>query len=720
MAELDPIKQRVVVVVDDAIRKTTKFDKKMSDTERKSVKSTARIGQGFRSLVGPIKVATAAVAGFGAGMTVMVTKQLKAIDVIDKTSERLNIATNDLVAFTFAVEQNGASSEALNMGLQRMTRRISEAASGTGEAVKALDELDLDARELAAMSAGDQFRTLADAISGVASQGRRAALTQKLFDSEGVKLLNTLQLGSAALRQYADDAERMGLAVSQVDADNIALATATMSRLGKQIEGVIRQFTIELAPAITAFGAAMQDAGGSADKAGSGIKVMAAAVTEGLRQGAAFGAFVVQTFQSVELAVALGRTELLKWRDSLAHAGQAVAGFGSNLGEVFAGIGDIIGAAFDSPVAAIKVLFGKMTASVIGLVQDMASNIHEALIGLVPDSVSNQFNVLNVKLGVAKGTMEGLARTADEQMGGAMTAALDRTAAAATNLFNVQTTGSQAAQEQMAAMTPRFLELGASFVSPLQAAQNALHTFDETFRQVGESVQEATGGEGGGLNILGMLGLDNPDKMAEAMQMGLDRTAEYMNNLVGITSEGQRQITETERRYAEQRAAFEAMTAKEKTKHVLGELQNMTQGLARHNKVAFDINKGLGIANATIGAYESFNKNLAAYPQPLGGILAAGALASGLMQVQAIASQQFSRGGGGGGGRAAPAPAPANVAAPSTGAAPGPQQISIDASSLNTIPGDNLMRVGDAQSMLDGVNTALMQRGQAPLTGAGL
>ena len=68
---------------------------------------------------------------------------------------------------------------------------------------------------------------------------------------------------------------------------------------------------------------------------------------------------------------------------------------------------------------------------------------------------------------------------------------------------------------------------------------------------------------------------------------------------------------------------------------------------------AFNLNKGLAIADATINSYAGFTKALAAYPPPFNFIAAGAVLAAGLAKVAAIASTKFNpKGGGSSGGGA--------------------------------------------------------------------
>jgi hypothetical protein len=90
-----------------------------------------------------------------------------------------------------------------------------------------------------------------------------------------------------------------------------------------------------------------------------------------------------------------------------------------------------------------------------------------------------------------------------------------------------------------------------------------------------------------------------------------------------------------------QRRQFDQMTAKQQTQFVLGELLNMTNGVAAHNKTMFNINKAAGIANAIINTSLGVTKALSAYPPPISIAMAAVQLVAGMAQVRAIKSAQF-------------------------------------------------------------------------------
>lgn len=90
-----------------------------------------------------------------------------------------------------------------------------------------------------------------------------------------------------------------------------------------------------------------------------------------------------------------------------------------------------------------------------------------------------------------------------------------------------------------------------------------------------------------------------------------------------------------------ERKRFEQMNVTQQSQFVIGELLNLTQGVAAHNKTMFQINKVAGIANAIINTSLGVTKALSSYPPPLSIAMAAVQFAAGMAQVQQIKNAQF-------------------------------------------------------------------------------
>ncbi len=201
------------------------------------------------SLIGGLAAAGVALAA-GGSLKGIAESQLASLDATAKFADRLGLAAERLAGLRHAAEQTGVSAGKLDTGLQRMTRRLAEAGAGTGAARAALAELGLDAGRLAAMSPDEQFHAIADAMQGVANQGDRVRLAMRLFDSEGVGLVNTLKVGSDGLREYQREAERLGIAMTGVQLDGVEDANDAIDRMRKSFSGATGVLVSELSPSL--------------------------------------------------------------------------------------------------------------------------------------------------------------------------------------------------------------------------------------------------------------------------------------------------------------------------------------------------------------------------------------------------------------------------------------------------------------------------------------
>lgn len=198
-----------------------------------------------------VKRAFGALATTGAIALVGLTRAgTQTADTLAKTADKLGLAASELAGLRFAAEQTGVGVKQLDLGLQRMVRRVAEAAQGTGEAKNALKELNLNAKELTRLSPDEQFRRVADAFGNVATQSDKVRLGFKLFDSEGVGLVNTLKEGRAGLDAFRREAEDLGLTLERVQLDNIEEAADAQNRLSKAFSGLGQQLAATFAPAM--------------------------------------------------------------------------------------------------------------------------------------------------------------------------------------------------------------------------------------------------------------------------------------------------------------------------------------------------------------------------------------------------------------------------------------------------------------------------------------
>jgi hypothetical protein len=339
-------------------RQTARFGKDLQDTSNQ-VRGYAR------TLV--------AVATTGA-LAIWINQSLAAADATAKTSDKLGVATERLIGLRHAAEQTaGVTGGTLDTALQRMVRRVSEAARGSGEAKAAIAELRLDAQALAQLSPDQQFAKIADAMQSVSTQGDRVRLAMRLFDTEGVALVNTLKIGSEGLEAFQDDAERLGIALSRIDGAKVEAANDAIDRTTKVISGVGQRIAIELAPFLEAAAIKLNTMATESD----GFKE---AIAQAVDLGVAGVGFLANSwrgltvlFKTAQLGVVVLGKSLIDTANDGTKGVQRIQARISNFGALFTALGKVFQSALDSPVAALKLSVSEFVSFVIQSINQLLS-----------------------------------------------------------------------------------------------------------------------------------------------------------------------------------------------------------------------------------------------------------------------------------------------------------------------------------------------------------
>ena len=243
-----------VKIVISALDRTTRAFKSV----RSSLKS---IGSASVQMAKGVATATAAATAAVGAMGYALSKQVQKVDDLAKTAKKLGTTVATLQELQYAADISGVSADTLNMAMQRLTRRVSEASMGFGEAKGALKELGINAAQLNKLPLDKKMEVLADAFESVATDGDKVRLAMKLFDSEGVALVNTLSLGSEGLREMSAEAQSLGLSISEIDAQRFEKMQDDITRMKTAAGAAATTFTTELLPLIEGLFNGFNDAG---------------------------------------------------------------------------------------------------------------------------------------------------------------------------------------------------------------------------------------------------------------------------------------------------------------------------------------------------------------------------------------------------------------------------------------------------------------------------
>ncbi len=237
------------------VRGVTKHFKKLGRVAKKAGKGIGKaLGKVVKSLLS-FKVALIGVAGI-AGMGLMIKSSIQVIDKLGKVSSKLGVTSQELQRFRFAAKLAGVEETALDMGLQRFIRRVGEAAQGTGEAKDALKKMGVQLTNSngSVRSATDLLGQVANALQKTKDPAERLRLAFKLFDSEGVAMVNMLKGGKKALNATMMEADKLGFVLS----DKVVAASQRVNdaffKMTQALAGVKNNLTGALAPALERMG----------------------------------------------------------------------------------------------------------------------------------------------------------------------------------------------------------------------------------------------------------------------------------------------------------------------------------------------------------------------------------------------------------------------------------------------------------------------------------
>jgi hypothetical protein len=194
--------------------------------------------------------AAAATAALAAAAGAMIRSGLQVVDAQAKLAASLDTTVASIQVLERAGDLAGVSMGQIEQATMQLTRRLSQAASGTGPAVSALNQLRLSASELQRLPLDQRIALIQDRLAEFVPEAERAAIASQLFGDRAALVFT--RIDSATLRQANQDLIDFGVIVSDQDAGQIERTNDAISRLGLLWRGVSNQLTVAVAPAIEA------------------------------------------------------------------------------------------------------------------------------------------------------------------------------------------------------------------------------------------------------------------------------------------------------------------------------------------------------------------------------------------------------------------------------------------------------------------------------------
>ena len=245
----------------DMIAKTGNFEKGMSKAERSTYNfkknSKKNIDSAMTNIAKGFAGATVAIAGYTTALATIALKSTQAVASQTRLAEALHTSYDSITRLNLAFADKGIDN--FESSMNRLNRRLGAAELGRGAALKAVEELNLNLKELSTVEADERLAIIADRIKEVSTSSEMAARFAQDLGFEQKEAVNFFLQGGDAIREYSKRVEKLGLALSDVDAKRIEEAHNAMGFFGDATKGATQQLALTFAPAIVAITEVMED-----------------------------------------------------------------------------------------------------------------------------------------------------------------------------------------------------------------------------------------------------------------------------------------------------------------------------------------------------------------------------------------------------------------------------------------------------------------------------
>lgn len=294
-------------------------------------RSTQRLARGMdaagertAALQARIRIAAAAMAAaFAAGVVTMVRSGLELIDSQAKLAQSIGTTVASVQTLQWAGELAGVSMGEIEQATFQLTRRLSEAAAGSGAAVGALQRLRLSAAALQALPVDRRIIAIREALERFVPPAERAAVASDLFGNRAA--LAFMRIDTATLQQATRDVADFGVAVSQSDAAAIEEAGDAIARLQLVWQGLVNQLTVAAAPVLIAIADGLAALARRSGVVGQAIGLLIDNIGRLVATGLVLAAFMagrwVASLAAAALATGSLATGLVVLRGALARTG---------------------------------------------------------------------------------------------------------------------------------------------------------------------------------------------------------------------------------------------------------------------------------------------------------------------------------------------------------------------------------------------------------------
>lgn len=264
----DDLKTVIGADADPLIKGLKDAERALNNFQRTSKSSFAAVESAAHGLSTIIGVSLAG------GMAEFARRSIESVSRLKDQADQIGINVERFQALKFAAQQAGVSEDDFSSGLNKLSRLLGDAATGSLQAQDAFAKWGVSIRDTAGnlLPVEEVLAEISDRFASISNPALRSAAAVDLFAKNGASMINFLSQGSAEMGRMEEKARSMGAVIDKETVKKAKEATDQLSAMATVI-------TADLAPAIIAILEPLSKLAQLIGEAGKGAKLIGAIFT---------------------------------------------------------------------------------------------------------------------------------------------------------------------------------------------------------------------------------------------------------------------------------------------------------------------------------------------------------------------------------------------------------------------------------------------------------
>ena len=196
------------------------------------------------------RVMAAAGTAIISGMVAITMKTIEAANAADKLAKQTGLTREEIQELGYAADQEHASLEKIATAILRLSRNMSDASRGTGEARYAFEKLGIAVTKSDGQlrNSVDVMLDVADRFKNMRNETEMTAAAMQLFGRSGADIVPFLRMGGDEIRNLMQEARDLGFVMSEQTNKDLKALGDQLTALKAALAGVGRQIAAEVVP----------------------------------------------------------------------------------------------------------------------------------------------------------------------------------------------------------------------------------------------------------------------------------------------------------------------------------------------------------------------------------------------------------------------------------------------------------------------------------------